>query len=123
MQLLPNPSREQQQQPAAVNGAAAGSGHGGSSSSSSGSGAAGVLTPDDAPIFDEFCEAWFWLDEGAEMGPKSIRDLRRLVKNLPEEFLQQMNDTECYTKQAKPEHKLLKHLLRFGNCEAPQPGS
>jgi hypothetical protein len=125
MQLLPNPSREQQQrlrqqqQQPAANGAATGRGRG----SSSGSGAAGFLTPDDAPIFDEFCEVWFWRDEGAEIGPKSIRDLRRLVKNLPGDLLTQMNNTECYTKQAKPEHKLLKHLLRFGNAEAPQPGS
>jgi hypothetical protein len=111
MQLLPNPSREQQQrqrqqqQQPAAHGAAAGRAHGGSSS-----GAADFLTHDDAPIFDEFCEVWFWRDEGEEIGPLCIRDLRRLVKNLPGDFLMQMNNTECYTKQAKPEHKLLKHL-------------
>jgi hypothetical protein len=117
MQLLPNPSREQQQQQAAANGgAAAGRVRGGG-------GGAGFMCPDDYPIFDEFSEVWFWCDEGAEIGPKSIRDLRRLVKNLPGDLLTQMNNTECYTKQAKPEHKLLKHLLRFGDPEAQPPST
>jgi hypothetical protein len=104
MQLLPNPSREQQrmqqqqQQQAGANG--------------------GRFLNDDANIFEEFSEVWYWRDEGAEIGPKSIRDLRRLVNNLPEDLLTQMRNTECYTKQAKPEHKLLKHLLRFGNPQA-----
>eukprot|EP00775_Hariotina_reticulata_P005651 gene5651-5890_t len=81
--------------------------------------AAGDLLADDAAIFDEFSCVWYWRDEGAEVGPKSIRQIRRLCRGLIGQMKAEMDNLECYTKQRQPEHKLLKHLLRFGDPTAP----
>jgi hypothetical protein len=77
------------------------------------------LLADDAAIFDEFSCVWYWRDEGAEVGPKSIRQIRRLCRGLTGQMKAEMDNLECYTKQRQPEHKLLKHLLRFGDPTAP----
>jgi hypothetical protein len=71
-------------------------------------------------IFEEFAEVWYYQDEGQVIGPKSIRMLRRLARNLPPEMKVEMDNMECFTKQHPPEFKLLKHLLRFGDSNAPE---
>lgn len=43
----------------------------------------------------------------------------RLVHNLPPEAKVEMDNMECFTKQTPPEFKLIKHLLRLGDADAP----
>jgi hypothetical protein len=63
---------------------------------------------------------WFWKATArVEKGPQCIRDLRQLVQHLPEEELEEMLWKEVYTKQEPRQCKLLKHLLRFGDKDAP----